>query len=141
MSYYNTYSLEASDYDAAVRDQSRPPQGYYQQQGQPQVQSEDFYTQQFNYQSHSSYNNQSHSEYGNDYGEYVAAHENANSYTEQSQAYQSEQQQEGVWAQQISAIYDDINNSVQCLEYDSVYERLWIGHKNGRAAVSYVQGK
>ena len=46
-----------------------------------------------------------------------------------------------VWAQQISAIYDDINNSVQCPEYDSVYERLWIGHKKWSCHVSYVQGK
>ena len=43
-----------------------------------------------------------------------------------------EQQHDGQWGPQISTMFDDVNNTVQCLEYDSLYERLWVGHKNGR---------
>ena len=63
-------------------------------------------------------------------------------YTEQSQPYLAEQQQQGQWGPQISAMYDDVNNSVQCLEYDSVYERLWVGHKSGRVmSLSYKENE
>ena len=40
--------------------------------------------------------------------------------------------EEGVWTHQLSCVMDDANNSVTSMEYDTCYERLWVGHRDGR---------
>jgi len=40
--------------------------------------------------------------------------------------------EEGVWGPQLSCLMDDANSSVVSMEYDESYERLWVGHANGR---------